>query len=275
MKYDRQRAACIDPHYDDKWLWGDRLITVNLLENTYLTLNPGNLIDEKYNNLEVLIPMPRRSLLILSEDARYKWMHSIKNSHISSLRIAMTFRELSDYFVEGEIYENLGKKIEQLAITYKGCAVGKIEKILTQNQSENVNNKPNNIINLDENLKTTLLNKLNLDKIQTKLYILKNDNQILSILTECSNDKQIINIKKSNKILKLIAENIKNVTEVYEIDNILNFIQIDVRNQNYLLCCQKYINSKENIKINQESLFKIGQLIGKWRKISNQVISII
>jgi hypothetical protein len=42
-----------------------------------------------------------------------------------------------------------------------------------------------------------------------------------------------------------------------------------------LLCCQKYINSKENIKINQESLFKIGQLIGKWRKISNQVISII
>ena len=272
LKYDRLRAACIDPHYDDKWLWGDRLITVNLLENTYLTLNPGLEVDEKLKDIEILLPMPRRSLLILSDDARNKWMHSIKNSHINSLRIAMTFRELSDYFIDGEIYEILGKKIEKLAVTYKGCAVGQIEKILANDRKTNSNNELNGLIELDEQLTVTLFERLNLDNKQTKIDIIKSNRHILSILAHDSkSSKLIINIKKSNQVLNLIFENIKNIKEVYDTDSLLNIFNLNVEDQNYLVCCQKHINSKENMTINQDNLLNIGKLIGKWRKNMNQV----
>ena len=119
--YDRKRAACIDPHIDDVWLWGDRLFTINMLENTFLTLTPSTNTDNQVEkNIEILIPMARFSLLILQNDARYKWLHSINACHIKSLRMAMTFRELSDHFLNEQSLESLVKIIENLALSYKG-----------------------------------------------------------------------------------------------------------------------------------------------------------
>lgn len=63
-------GASIDPHFDDFWLWGDRLITINLFSDTYLTLTPTEKIlnCEKMKDCEVLIPLKRFSLINLHGD---------------------------------------------------------------------------------------------------------------------------------------------------------------------------------------------------------------
>ncbi|KAF5396085.1 Alpha ketoglutarate dependent [Paragonimus heterotremus] len=43
LEYNPDRGACIVPHLDDVWLWGDRLITLNLCSSTVLTFSlPDN-----------------------------------------------------------------------------------------------------------------------------------------------------------------------------------------------------------------------------------------
>lgn len=39
LEYDPQRGASIDPHIDDCWVWGERVVTVNCLSDTVLTMN--------------------------------------------------------------------------------------------------------------------------------------------------------------------------------------------------------------------------------------------
>lgn len=132
LRYEVKRAACIDPHYDDKWLWGDRLITINLLANTILTLTPG--CDEGPVGSEVLLPLARRSVISLSGQARYKWLHAIKKSHVKATRQAVTIRELSAEFKDADRQGKLGQDIERLALTYKGISVGLIEELAIGNQ---------------------------------------------------------------------------------------------------------------------------------------------
>ena len=33
-------GACINPHIDDCWIWGERIVQLNLMSDTYLTLVP-------------------------------------------------------------------------------------------------------------------------------------------------------------------------------------------------------------------------------------------
>jgi alkylated DNA repair protein alkB family protein 4 len=87
LKYESQRAACIEPHIDDTWLWGDRLITLNLMSNTFLTLTSKQ---NPYQNTIIFIPLKQRSLLVLSDEARYEWLHEINKSHIKSTRYAIS-----------------------------------------------------------------------------------------------------------------------------------------------------------------------------------------
>ncbi|XP_054716525.1 alpha-ketoglutarate-dependent dioxygenase alkB homolog 4-like isoform X2 [Uloborus diversus] len=42
LEYSPERGSAIDPHIDDSWIWGERLVTVNLVSNTVLTLTPAN-----------------------------------------------------------------------------------------------------------------------------------------------------------------------------------------------------------------------------------------
>lgn len=46
LKYSPERGSCIDPHFDDAWLWGERLVTLNLLGQTVLTFSQAQDFDD-------------------------------------------------------------------------------------------------------------------------------------------------------------------------------------------------------------------------------------
>ena len=62
--------------------------------------------------------MPPRSLVIIFDDARTLWKHGIKRQNITSRRVCMTFRELSDPFLSGGEDEDLGKKLLDIAMSW-------------------------------------------------------------------------------------------------------------------------------------------------------------
>jgi len=125
-------GACIDPHIDDCWVWGERVISVNLLSDSVLTMTKYIGPIEKYNlhyrfppedatlfqsNQEqqfpiVRIPMPRLSLLVLYGPARYEWEHCIYRSDITDRRICMAYREFTpEYLKGGKDYEAIGQNV--------------------------------------------------------------------------------------------------------------------------------------------------------------------
>lgn len=91
LEYTPERGSYIRPHYDDIWIWGDRLITVNLGSDTALRLTK----EFKIPPYEIIIKMPARSLIVIQGEARYNWHHSISRYDIKSRRIALTWREFS------------------------------------------------------------------------------------------------------------------------------------------------------------------------------------
>ncbi|RTG85789.1 alkylated DNA repair protein alkB 4 [Schistosoma bovis] len=139
LEYKSDRGACIVPHYDDSWLWGDRLVTVNLSGATYLTftLPTADVVDginHEFQRVQSCVPnvsrgsfcvrvlLDRRSLVVVSGPARYIWQHEIRRSDIPIRRIAMTFRELSSTFSpeSGNMTDEqkFGKKLLEIASTY-------------------------------------------------------------------------------------------------------------------------------------------------------------
>jgi len=95
LEYDPERGASIDPHVDDCWIWGERIVTVNVLGDSVLTMTPYRGPITRYNldcvssynsilkkdmcddtrSLDtenvIRLPMPARSLMILYGPARY------------------------------------------------------------------------------------------------------------------------------------------------------------------------------------------------------------
>lgn len=62
LEYEPSKGASIDPHVDDCWIWGERVVTVNCLGNAVLTLS---LYDQKLPgkyNLD-LLPEYKKELL--------------------------------------------------------------------------------------------------------------------------------------------------------------------------------------------------------------------
>lgn len=114
LEYDTVRGASIDPHIDDCWIWGERIVTVNVLGNSVLTMTPYRGSLTRYNldcvskydstlekdisdNIQSLnidddavvrLPMPARSLIILYGAARYimffQYIFQVEISTISS-----------------------------------------------------------------------------------------------------------------------------------------------------------------------------------------------
>lgn len=111
LEYTRERGSYIRPHYDDKWIWGDRLVTVNLLSETALRLT------REFNipPYEILIRMPARSLIVIQGEARYNWHHSISRYDIKSRRIAMTWREFSEEVMQDHEYKDFIAKVFAIA----------------------------------------------------------------------------------------------------------------------------------------------------------------
>ncbi|XP_062887454.1 alpha-ketoglutarate-dependent dioxygenase alkB homolog 4 isoform X1 [Mobula hypostoma] len=161
LDYRPEQGSAIDPHFDDWWLWGRRLVSINLLSETVLSMTcdsddflqlhltemgqnaqqydpingnsesifdfnvdiPGPCKNQRSvpsNDVEVAIHLPRRSLIVLYGNARYKWKHGIYRQDIKSRRICSTFRELSEEFVKGGKQEALGKVLLDIAFSFKG-----------------------------------------------------------------------------------------------------------------------------------------------------------
>ena len=118
LDYSPEKGAAIDPHFDDFWLWGERLVTINFLSDTYLSMTKD---DDPM--IEILVPMPQRSLIVVSGDARNLWKHGIHRTHIKDRRIAMTWRELTPEFLEGGPREHIGKRLINVALEFKGVSL--------------------------------------------------------------------------------------------------------------------------------------------------------
>ena len=108
LEYVPERGSHIEPHFDDDWLWGEHLVTLNLLSDTWFTMTYPNRelcnlqpikfkasgimepIFDKFtaelftqksvnlNDVKVKIPLQRRSLVILKGPARHAWKHAIE-----------------------------------------------------------------------------------------------------------------------------------------------------------------------------------------------------
>ena len=75
LGYDPSEGAHIAAHFDDFWIWGERIIGVNLLSDTVMTFSKGI--------VEIEMAVPRRALYLISGKARFEWMHGIKPQHIT------------------------------------------------------------------------------------------------------------------------------------------------------------------------------------------------
>ncbi|KFB35486.1 AGAP009588-PA-like protein [Anopheles sinensis] len=108
--------------------WGERIVTVNLLSDSVLTMSPyrgadtktkynlhfldqyryhliGQLVDEKtltaFEERIVRIPMPRRSLLVLYGPPRYQWEHAVLREDIKERRVCLAYREFTPMYLQG------------------------------------------------------------------------------------------------------------------------------------------------------------------------------
>lgn len=123
LEYDPSRGSSIEPHFDDFWVWGTRLVTLNYLSPTALTLTRPPKEDNEDSTdeeeSEIAIIMNPRSLLVLSGDARFKWLHEVKRQDVMERRVATTWRELSEEFLPGgPSYESYGKEMISIGATY-------------------------------------------------------------------------------------------------------------------------------------------------------------
>ncbi|WKY01148.1 hypothetical protein Q1695_015280 [Nippostrongylus brasiliensis] len=106
LEYDESKKSTIEMHYDDTWIWGNRLISINLLSGSVMTL-----ANEATHQL-CYVWMPHRSLVCMSDESRYSWKHAVLSQHIRGRRVALTMREPSELFQEGgELYEKYGKQL--------------------------------------------------------------------------------------------------------------------------------------------------------------------
>ncbi|XP_055683957.1 alpha-ketoglutarate-dependent dioxygenase alkB homolog 4 [Lutzomyia longipalpis] len=125
LEYDPLRGASIDPHIDDCWIWGERVVTVNCLTDSVLTLAPYHGDKQRYNlclvdsyrehliepleeakkcpeeDILVRIPMPRRSLIVLYGPPRYQWEHSVLREDIKERRVCIAYREFTPKYLNG------------------------------------------------------------------------------------------------------------------------------------------------------------------------------
>ncbi|CAG9783540.1 unnamed protein product [Diatraea saccharalis] len=152
LEYDPSKGASIDPHIDDCWIWGERIVTVNCLSDSVLTMtkftgdskkynlpcadkyepvlnHDGSIITSNKDNLTALqiskpvcnsdaiirIPMPRRSLLVIYGEPRYHWEHSVLREDISARRVCIAYREFTPPYLQNGSDETIGNEVRERA----------------------------------------------------------------------------------------------------------------------------------------------------------------
>jgi alkylated DNA repair protein alkB family protein 4 len=89
LDYSPERGSNIAPHFDDFWIWGERIFGLSLLSGTVMTFVSPDL------ETEIEIEVPRRSIYLISGTSRSNWMHGIKSEHIAERRVVCTLREIA------------------------------------------------------------------------------------------------------------------------------------------------------------------------------------
>lgn len=86
--------------------FADTIISLSLASDIVMEFRKPSIENSKHYEAHVSVPLPRRSLLIMSEESRYGWKHGItprkidvirnQNGHLTtkfrSKRISYTFR---------------------------------------------------------------------------------------------------------------------------------------------------------------------------------------
>ncbi|KAM3868714.1 alpha-ketoglutarate-dependent dioxygenase alkB homolog 4 [Diretmus argenteus] len=122
LDYHPQRGSAIDPHLDDSWLWGERLVTINMLSDSTLTMSLDQGLAEQglLEGVQVALRLPRRSLVALYGEARHRWKHAIHRRDVHGRRVCSTYRELSGLFLPGGQQAALGAQLLSRAQTFQG-----------------------------------------------------------------------------------------------------------------------------------------------------------
>lgn len=137
LEYDPTKGASIDPHIDDCWIWGERVVTVNCLSDSVLTLTRYEGDKTRYNlpqvesyrnkliplpevpeelnsaDLVIRIPMPRRSLIVLYGPPRYDWEHCVLREDVTTRRVCIAYREFTPPYLDESAteFQTGGKEI--------------------------------------------------------------------------------------------------------------------------------------------------------------------
>nr|XP_046266328.1 alpha-ketoglutarate-dependent dioxygenase alkB homolog 4 [Scatophagus argus] len=122
LDYHPQRGSAIDPHLDDSWLWGERLVTINMLSSTTLTMSLEQGLPElgPAEEVHVAVHLPHRSLVVLYGEARHRWKHAIRREDVQERRVCSTYRELSAEFLPGGQQAQLGAQLLDIALSFQG-----------------------------------------------------------------------------------------------------------------------------------------------------------
>ncbi|KAF6738211.1 Alpha-ketoglutarate-dependent dioxygenase alkB-like 4 [Oryzias melastigma] len=125
LDYSPQRGSAIDPHFDDSWLWGERLVTINMLSETTLTMSLEQGLPELglSEEIHVAVRLPRRCLVVVYGEARRRWKHAIHREDIHDRRVCSTYRELSAEFLPGGQQAELGAQLLKIALDFKGIPI--------------------------------------------------------------------------------------------------------------------------------------------------------
>ncbi|XP_055389442.1 alpha-ketoglutarate-dependent dioxygenase alkB homolog 4 [Condylostylus longicornis] len=133
LEYNPDKGASIDPHIDDCWVWGERVVTVNCLGDSVLTLTKYNGDNSKYNlrlvenyqdqlicnldkaekldlyeNMVIRIPMPNLSLIVMYGPPRYQFEHCVLREDINERRVCIAYREFTPMYLENGIDSDKG-----------------------------------------------------------------------------------------------------------------------------------------------------------------------
>jgi alkylated DNA repair protein alkB family protein 4 len=65
LDYSPERGSAIDPHMDDEWIWGERLVTLNLLSPTYLTFSNNSIECSPSDSHTPRVKVPHTWILVL------------------------------------------------------------------------------------------------------------------------------------------------------------------------------------------------------------------
>ncbi|XP_076017368.1 alpha-ketoglutarate-dependent dioxygenase alkB homolog 4 [Genypterus blacodes] len=125
LDYQPQRGSAIDPHLDDSWLWGERLVTINMLSDTTLTMSLEKGLPELglTDEVQVAVHLPRRSVVVLYGAARLRWKHAIHRKDVCARRVCSTYRELSAEFLPGGQQAELGAQLMDIALSFQGTPI--------------------------------------------------------------------------------------------------------------------------------------------------------